>query len=139
MTGSGPMKKLIISKAKSLNKFNYLGLVESTTDFVSICDVVILPSRNDGRPLIVLESLALGVPVIANNIGGLKELIKHDLNGYLVEKNNVISFMNFLLKLNSDNKILLQMKKNARAFAVKNLDANKSNVAFEKILKNLIH
>jgi glycosyltransferase involved in cell wall biosynthesis/GT2 family glycosyltransferase len=139
MTGSGPMKKLIIKEAKSLNKFNYLGLVKSTADFVSICDVVILPSRNDGRPLIVLESLALGVPVIANNVGGLKELIKHDLNGFLVEGNRISGFVGYIASLLNNKRLLLQRKKNARTFALRNLDANKSNIVFENALEKFIH
>jgi glycosyltransferase involved in cell wall biosynthesis len=140
MTGSGPMQDDIVSSSKSFKKKNfiYLGLVDDTSQYISACDIVLLPSRQDGRPLIVLEALALGVPVIANNIGGLSELIKHNNNGYLVDKNNITTFSDYILELCLDRNKLNKMKRNARQFAIQYLDANRANKVFESSLKKLI-
>jgi hypothetical protein len=51
MTGSGPMQDDIISSSQSHKKKNifYLGLVYDTSKYISACDIVPLPSRQDGR------------------------------------------------------------------------------------------
>jgi glycosyltransferase involved in cell wall biosynthesis len=140
MIGSGPMQDDILSLSKSFKKKNfiYLGMVDDTSQYISACDIVLLPSRQDGRPLIVLEALALGVPVIANNIGGLYELIKHKNNGYLVDKNDITTFSDYILELFLDRNKLNKMKRNARQFAIQYLDANIANKVFESSLKKLI-
>ncbi|WP_458192546.1 glycosyltransferase [Bradyrhizobium sp. UFLA05-153] len=46
-------------------------LGKSVRPWIGSYDVLVLPSRLDGRPVVVLEVLALGVPVIASAIGGL--------------------------------------------------------------------
>jgi glycosyltransferase involved in cell wall biosynthesis len=140
MTGSGPMQDDIISLSQSFKKknFYYLGLVDDTSQYISSCDIVLLPSRQDGRPLIVLEALALGIPVIANNIGGLSELIQHRNSGYLVDENNISTFSNYILALSLDRNMLNKMKRNARQFAIQYLDANKCNKVFANSLKKLI-
>jgi glycosyltransferase involved in cell wall biosynthesis len=48
-------------------------------------DVVILTSEAEGLPLVALEAMSLGVPVLASAVGGLPELITHGRDGYLIE------------------------------------------------------
>ena len=48
-------------------------------------DVMVVPSRSENLPLTVMEPLACGVPVVAFRIGGIPDLIEHQVNGYLAE------------------------------------------------------
>ena len=48
-------------------------------------DVTVVPSRSENLPLTVMESLACGTPVVAFRIGGIPDLIEHQVNGYLAE------------------------------------------------------
>jgi glycosyltransferase involved in cell wall biosynthesis len=61
-----------------------LGMVEPEyiVDVMSLLDVLIVPSRNEGLPLVLLEAMASGVNVIASNVGGIPELLSED---YLVD------------------------------------------------------
>ena len=78
MGGNGPLydfiKELIV-KYELNNKILIPGFI-NVSEFLKITNVVIVPSRIDGRPNIVLESLAMGVPVIVSNVGGLPTLLK---------------------------------------------------------------
>lgn len=48
-------------------------------------DVMIVPSRSENLPNTIIESLACGTPVVAFRIGGIPDLIEHQVNGYLAE------------------------------------------------------
>ena len=48
-------------------------------------DYVIMPSRQEGMPNVVMEGMALGKPVLAANVNGVPELMKHLKTGYIFE------------------------------------------------------
>ena len=87
MTGAGPLTELISRKVEALPtgiRFEFAGLVDDVDQYLALYDVLILPSRFDGRPLVVMEALACGVPVIASDVGGLPDLVSDGKNGFLV-------------------------------------------------------
>lgn len=51
----------------------------------SAADVFVLPSKEDNLPNMILEAMACGVPCVAFDIGGMPDMIDHQLNGYLVK------------------------------------------------------
>jgi glycosyltransferase involved in cell wall biosynthesis len=58
-------------------------------------------SRLDGRPVVVLEALALGVTVIASRVGALPELIEDGVNGVLCDAGDIDGFVACLVGLAS--------------------------------------
>lgn len=57
---------------------------EQKAELLRDCDVYLLPSYNEGLPLSVLEAMSYGKPVISTTVGGIPEVVKNDLNGYLI-------------------------------------------------------
>ena len=55
--------------------FEFLGHVEDMPPLIAAADIVLLPSRSEGVPLIVLESLACSTPVVASNMGAFAEVV----------------------------------------------------------------
>ena len=51
--------------------------------WLSAAEVLVLPSRSEGRPLVILEALAIGRAVIATDIDGTRELVRHGVTGFL--------------------------------------------------------
>ena len=126
MGGQGPLFNSIqkkIDKYGLAKKVTLVGLVDSR-HYLSYTNLLILPSTIDGRPNSVLESLSMGVPVIASAIGGLPEIIQDGYNGFLCQSGNVNDFVYRVNQLLDDEQLYLSMKKNARVYAVKNLDAS---------------
>lgn len=83
------------SKPKSPSKFSietrYLGRLNDDTSLVlaySSADVFILPSLEDNLPNTILEAMACGVPCVANDAGGVGDMVQHKNTGYLSKYNN---------------------------------------------------
>lgn len=66
-------------------EINFRGFVTDRNDIYQNTDVLIVTSETEGLSLAILEALASGTPIIASNVGGNSELIKHQKNGLLYE------------------------------------------------------
>ncbi len=64
-------------------KVFFLGLVGMVESYLSICDLMLLPSETESFGLAALEAMACEVPVVATNVGGLPEVVTPGKNGYL--------------------------------------------------------
>jgi len=65
-------------------------------------DFMILPSSQETLPVSIIESLSMGTPVIATNVGGIPEMIENGKNGFLFEPNNLGQLENLLKKIYSN-------------------------------------
>jgi len=131
VAGGGPMFDDIIRQNGFLKTKNTISVIgyQDTKEILSISDIMILPSRIDGRPNVVLESLSMGVPVIASEVGGLPWIINENI-GELANPNNLQSFAD------STNKLLKNIefyKSNARKYAIEKLNVENTRKAYDKI------
>ena len=62
---------------------NYLGTSDHVERVIAECNCVILPSYREGMPRTILESFAVGRPVIASDVAGCREIVEHNVNGLL--------------------------------------------------------
>lgn len=81
-------------------------------------DVFLHCSITETFGLVVLESMASGVPVIARDEGGPSETVKHGRSGYLVDPHDLDGFVKYALKLSSDTTLRGEMAVNARQQAL---------------------
>ena len=61
----------------------YLGEAIDVRDFISSCDCVVLPSYREGTPRSLLEAAAMGIPIIASDVAGCREVVDDGVNGFL--------------------------------------------------------
>jgi glycosyltransferase involved in cell wall biosynthesis len=62
----------------------FLGQRNDVAAVMGVLDLLVMNSRSEAFPLVALEGMAVGVPVLATAVGGLPELIRHEENGWLV-------------------------------------------------------
>jgi L-malate glycosyltransferase len=89
IVGDGPdlnELKAMAEKAEISDIVTWTGELPRNDALGAVClmDLVVVPSREEGFGLTAIEAMALGKPVIASNTGGLTEIVKDGINGYLV-------------------------------------------------------
>ncbi|MCI2228401.1 glycosyltransferase family 4 protein [Polaribacter sp. MSW13] len=82
-------------------------------------DVFINTTNFDNMPVSVIEAMALGLPIISTNVGGLPFLIDNTVDGVLVEKNNAMEMYKAIKNLivNYDEKMVLNAREKAESFS----------------------
>jgi glycosyltransferase involved in cell wall biosynthesis len=82
------------------------------------CDVFVLPSViQEALPMVVLEAMASGLPIIASNVGGVPELVQHEKTGLLVKPGDLGELAEALRKLLSDERLREKMGKESYQYA----------------------
>jgi glycosyltransferase involved in cell wall biosynthesis len=87
IVGDGPEKEKLQVLVENLNLRNHVhfeSIVNQTSQMLPVFDIFVMPSRQEGLGLSVMEAQACGIPVIASRVGGLIDLIEEGKTGYLV-------------------------------------------------------
>ena len=92
----------------------YLGSDEAVQLAYAASDMFILPSLEDNLPNTMLEAMGCGTPVIGSDVGGIPDMVKDGITGYLVPSGDVRRWGETLLTLTSETKQLEAMGQNCR-------------------------
>jgi glycosyltransferase involved in cell wall biosynthesis len=88
--------------------------MQEAIDHIAGADMLCIPSIwLENSPGVVIQALGMSVPVISSNVGGLPELVQHDVNGLLAEPGNVESWKQALETVLSDRSCLEKYQTNA--------------------------
>jgi glycosyltransferase involved in cell wall biosynthesis len=97
-------------------QISWAGYQEDPDPFYTGCDVVVIPSTvSEGLPMVALEAMQLGVPVIGSSVGGILEIVREGVNGFLFPPKNAVALADCVQRLWDDTGLLGQMKANAFA------------------------
>ncbi|MGZ3900255.1 MAG: N-acetyl-alpha-D-glucosaminyl L-malate synthase BshA [Bacteroidia bacterium] len=141
LVGDGPERPAIEALCRQLNTCNEiinLGKITDPREILSIGDLFILPSETESFGLAALEAMAMKMPVISTNSGGLPEVNIHGKTGFLSDVGNVEEMAANAIRLLSDEKLLAQFKANAFEQA-KKFDVNIVLPLYEKIYQQVVH
>jgi glycosyltransferase involved in cell wall biosynthesis len=75
--------------------------------------ILVLPSRQEGQPNVVMEAMARGVPVIATRVGGVPDLISHKQTGWLTEPGDAAAIAEGIREISSDGELRTRLADNA--------------------------
>lgn len=101
------------------------GQCDNVAQQLSSADVFILPSFAEGISNTILESMACGIPVVASNVGGNMQLVKHDYSGYLFASDNVQELVDGLIQYIEKPELRTLHGLNARQRVNENFSLNK--------------
>lgn len=135
VVGGGPEYGRLVSKVKNYGIVDCVKFVgwtphEEIWKYYLTSDVVVLSSEHEGLPYIIYESFACGKPVIASNVCGISEVVKHKVNGLLFNSKEELT--RSLLRALDDRNLIEFMSENAaktvRSFTLSRAIQNLTNI-----------
>ena len=103
--------------------------VKKIDKFNAGMDVICLTSDNEGTPVSLIEAQASGVPVISTNVGGVSNIIKNEETGFIVQKNDLNTYVSKLLQL-------IEEKELRTSFSSKGWDFVGKKYHYNTLVKN---
>jgi len=143
MAGDGQQFERVeekISSSRLGHAFTLPGLVDRVEELFADTYLFMVVSESEGMPLVILEAMAAGVPVISTDVGAISEIITDGGNGYLVPhtENSVDSFASHALRLLADNDTYARLSINARNSIAPEFSADTMARAYEAVFEELV-
>jgi glycosyltransferase involved in cell wall biosynthesis len=133
LVGDGAERAYLGAIASSMGvteRLQMTGETEDMTSYLAAADVVAVPSRNEGMGRVIVEAMALGLPVVATAVGGIPDVVTDGECGRLVEPEDVDALGAALIELGRDP----ALRRKLGEAAVRRAEAFSTAVASEKLL-----
>lgn len=116
--GDGPNLKeckKLVQKMGLEDSIYFLGFKRNVDTYLEKNDVFVLLTHYEGLPISIIESMSIGMPIIASNVGGNKELVFNKKNGFLVNnENELVKALKYFI--DNKNKIAEMGKQSQRIY-----------------------
>lgn len=137
--GSGSEEKYLkelFSTGPLADKLIFHGFVTDPDTILKDMDVALLPSLGEGIPLSLLEAMRFGIPCVATDVGGVKEIVEDSISGFLVPSENTEALRKSLLEI-SKPEVYNELSKGAFESFKKLNDYSAMLESFKEILLKL--
>ncbi|MBZ4643312.1 MAG: glycosyl transferase [Deferribacteraceae bacterium] len=136
LVGDGPLFNEVVDFAKTLPCFSniiFTGFRDDVYSCLKCMDVFAMTSKEEGLCTSIIDALSFGIPVVATKVGGIPEIVKDGVNGYLAEVKNSSKIAElFLYSLDS------KFNKNNLIYSVKEFSFEKMTFNYKKIYKRIM-
>ncbi len=139
IVGSGDLDlqlRTLVEKNHLQEYIKFTGFIDPIDIVYSAVDLLLITSDTEGTPRCVLEAMSVGVPVIATNVGGLKEIINEE-NGWLVDKGDYKNMAKIIQSIIHDDTRLKQLSKNCKKTIKTGFDIAKMQQKIDGVYKKI--
>jgi glycosyltransferase involved in cell wall biosynthesis len=140
MVGDGPERGPAESLARELGleqHVTFLGKQDHIERLIPLADVFLLPSQLESFGLAALEAMACGVPAVSTRVGGVPELITHEVDGFLEAPGDVAAQAARVTALVTDESLHRRMSEAARATAVTKFCSSRVIPIYERYYREI--
>jgi len=138
LAGDGPLKNEILEfiEVHELKEyFNYIGIIKGKKkiDFFMSLDAFILPAITvpndmDGIPVVLMEAISFGLPIISTDVSGIPEICINNYNGFLINEKNSSQIIKAIINLKNDRKLRYTFSLNSKRLSSQyNIEINSKN------------
>ncbi len=141
LIGDGPLRKPLEEQVKISGigeNVKFWGYQNNAVAYIKAADIMVMPSKIEGLPGVILEALSCGKPVIAAAVGGIPEVVHNDVNGYVVQGFDKEAYISKIKKVLNDHDLREKMSQNAQKLVQKEFLMPKIAKRFESIYKEII-
>jgi glycosyltransferase involved in cell wall biosynthesis len=117
IAGNGPefsRIKAMIKEYDLTDSVVMLGEVDTPEKFIADMDVLLLTSHREVFPMVLLEAMAVGTPIISINTGGISEAIDDNETGFLITSYSVDAFIEKIMEMRSNKEVRNSFSKSGR-------------------------
>lgn len=110
-------------------------------DYYPIIDVLLLSSVSEGQPLVILEAMAAGIPVVATNVGACQEMIMGESKqcGFIVNPKDHTKIAESIKKLYSDREMAEQFSKNGKEIVRRKYTLEKMIKSYRRLYEDVLN
>lgn len=126
----------LVAHAKSLgiaSRVRFLGQRNDVPAIIRALDLLVLNSKSEACPLVVLEGLACGTPVLSTAVGGVPELIAHGTNGWLVPSGERARLCEAIISLIRQPALRTRLAENGQRHVAANFTVGKFITGMEMV------
>lgn len=142
LVGDGPyfedLQKETIRRGLQ-DSVKFTGYRKDPLDIVEALDVIVLTSFSEGLPVTLLEAMALRKPVVATRVGGVPEVVKEGITGFLVPSGDSEGFSRALISLLKNPELMKEMGERGRKWVEENFSlpimAEKTDKVYSEVLE----
>jgi len=116
LIGDGVLRKKCKSELSRLSlngRFIFTGWRRDISELLDIIDIVVLTSKWEGQPIAIIEALSKGKPIVATDAGGIRELVKDGVTGYITKPGQCSDTADSILRILKDRNSLFKMSQEA--------------------------
>ena len=138
IAGDGDEKEKMVGYIKDNaleSHIEYLGFVSNILSLYEKVDIVVLPTHFECLPMVLLEAMCTGTPVIASDVGGVGEIVKNDFNGYVVPAGDEDAFRRKIIHYYNNRSLIKMHGENAKSFVSSNFDISKMVNEYYKVFE----
>ncbi|MGH8529038.1 MAG: glycosyltransferase family 4 protein [Nevskiales bacterium] len=117
LLGSGEDEAMLRAAAEGLDSVVFAGFQNDLGDWFSMMQVFAFPSLYEGLGSVVLDAMNHGLPVVGSRVGGIPEIVKHEVNGLLVPPGDAAALAAALQRLYDDAELRVTLAEGARLTA----------------------
>lgn len=142
VVGDGPLREKLEEQVKELGisqNVRFLGFIDEPGRYMAALDLFVLPSVNEPFGIVLLEAMAMGLPVVSTRAGGVPDIIEDGVTGLLAEPGDEKSLASAIEKVLDDKKLRKSLAQNGERevcdrFTVKAM-ADKTFGVYEELLE----
>ncbi|MBD2230089.1 glycosyltransferase family 4 protein [Phormidium tenue] len=138
LTLGHPSKQLATLLDIPLMNLGYVSSDRLKSVAYSAADLFLFPTRADNLPLVLQESMACGTPMVSFDIGGVSDLVRPGITGYLAQPEDIDDFCKGIVELLDDNAKRQVMGENCRRIALKEYTLDLQAIRYSRLYQEIL-